>query len=464
MNFLQNVDNMVAKAASHLPMADGLFEKIRVCNSVYKVCFGVRLRGAIHTFTGYRAVHSEHIEPVKGGIRYSPDVNMQEVEALAALMSYKCALTEIPFGGSKGGICLNPKEWEAHELERITRRFTYELSKRGLISPSMNVPAPDMGTGEQEMAWMADEYGRLHPNDINKRACVTGKPVICGGIAGRLEATGRGVKYALRHFFRYPDDVRAHEMSGDLQGKRVIVQGLGNVGYHAALFLSEEDGAVITTVCEREGYLHSSGGLNVRTVKKYREANGTLDGFPGAKFHDNPLVGLEIECDILVPAAVEGVINRDNAGKLDCKVIIEAANGPITYAADKVLQNKGVCIIPDLYANAGGVTVSYFEWTRNLGQMKFGRLQKRQDVQKAEFLIDQFEHNGLKVLDEYRNLATRGGDEIDLVWSGLDETMRSAYDRMRVCKNSNPNITDLRTAAYYLALQSISESYLTLGL
>jgi len=251
------------------------------------------------------------------------------------------------------------------------------------------------------MAWMADEYGRLHPNDINKRACVTGKPVICGGIAGRLEATGRGVQYALRHFFRYPDDVRAHEMSGDLQGKRVIVQGLGNVGYHAALFLSEEDGAVITTVCEREGYLHSSGGLNVRAVKKYREANGTLDGFLGAKFHDNPLSGLEIECDILIPAAVEGVINRDNAGKLDCKVIIEAANGPITYAADKVLQNKGVCIIPDLYA-----------------------LQKRQDVQKAEFLIDQFEHNGLKVLDEYRNLATRGGDEIDLVRSGLDETMR----------------------------------------
>ena len=192
-SFSTSVDSMFKRAARAMNLSPGLQEKIRVCNATYIVRFGVRLRGELFTFTGYRAVHSEHMEPVKGGIRYSLDVNQDEIEALAALMTYKCALVELPFGGSKGGLCIDPREWDEHELEQITRRFTYELARRGLISPSLNVPAPDMGTGEREMAWIADQYARMFTTDINARACVTGKPLIAGGIVGRTEATGRGV-------------------------------------------------------------------------------------------------------------------------------------------------------------------------------------------------------------------------------------------------------------------------------
>ena len=207
LGFRQSVDLMFNRAASHMDISPHLIEKIRVCNSTYIVNFGVKLRGKVRTFRGYRAVHSEHKEPVKGGIRYSLDVNRNEVEALAALMTYKTALVDLPFGGSKGGLCINPKEWNEDELERITRRFTFELSRRDLIHPSSNVPAPDMGTGEREMAWMVDEFRRLNNNNIDASACVTGKPVHLGGIEGRTEATGRGVQYALREFFRHPEDV-----------------------------------------------------------------------------------------------------------------------------------------------------------------------------------------------------------------------------------------------------------------
>ena len=390
-SFRESVDLMFNRAVALIDLAPGLKEKIRVCNATYTVRFGVRLRGRIQTFRGYRSVHSDHMEPVKGGIRYSTAVNQDEVEALAALMTYKCALVEAPFGGAKGGLCLDPREWDEHELEQITRRFAYELAKRDLIHPSQNVPAPDMGTGEREMAWIADQYARMNTTDINARACVTGKPLNAGGISGRVEATGRGVQYALREFFRHPEDIAKAGLGGSLDGKRVIVQGLGNVGYHAARFLQEEDGCRITGIIERDGGLFDEGGLNVEQVREWIAGHGGVTGYPGARHVENGAALLEEACDILIPAALEGVINLSNAARIKAPLIIEAANGPVTAGADEILRDKGVVIIPDMYANAGGVTVSYFEWVKNLSHIRFGRMQRRSEEARAQLIIDELE-------------------------------------------------------------------------
>ena len=282
ISFRDSVNQMFDAAVNLMELPKGLEEKIRVCNATYTVRFGVRLRGEIHTFTGYRSVHSEHMEPVKGGIRYALSVNQNEVEALAALMTFKCALVETPFGGSKGGLCIDPREWEEHELERITRRFAYELVKRDLINPSQNVPAPDMGTGEREMAWIADQYQRMNTTDINAKACVTGKPLNAGGIEGRIEATGRGIQYALREFFRYPKDVSLANLEGSLENKKIIVQGLGNVGYHAAKFLSEEDNAKIIAVIERDGAVINQNGINIEKLHKHLTKKNSIKGFKDA--------------------------------------------------------------------------------------------------------------------------------------------------------------------------------------
>ncbi|MEM1379568.1 MAG: Glu/Leu/Phe/Val dehydrogenase [Pseudomonadota bacterium] len=463
--FRESVDIMFERAAAHLDISDGLKEKIKVCNSVYTVRFGVRLRGDIHTFVGYRAVHSEHMEPVKGGIRYAMSVDQDEVEALAALMTYKCALVQVPFGGSKGGLRINPKDWDEEELERITRRFTYELAKRDLIHPSQNVPAPDMGTGEREMAWMADQYRRMHPTDIDSAACVTGKPLGAGGIAGRVEATGRGVQYALQEFFRHDEDVKEANMSGTLEGKRIIVQGLGNVGYHAAKFLSEEDGAIVVGVVERDGAVCDPKGINVEQLKTFISQTGGVSGYHHGTCISDGVKVLEEECDILIPAAVEGSIWRGNAHAIKAKLIIEAANGPITASADTILREKGVVIIPDMYANAGGVTVSYFEWVKNLSHIRFGRMQRRQDEKQKMLLVKELE--GMlktKFSEKFIEEFGKGADEIDLVRSGLDDTMRGAYQQMRHYWREVDAIEDMRTAAYFCALKDVAESYRSLGL
>ncbi|MCK4712579.1 MAG: Glu/Leu/Phe/Val dehydrogenase, partial [Marinosulfonomonas sp.] len=323
-SFRESVDMMFNHAVALMDLAPGLEEKIRVVNATYTVRFGVRLRGEIKTFTGYRSVHSEHMEPVKGGIRFALGVNQDEVEALGALMTYKCALVEAPFGGSKGGLRIDPREYDEKEMELITRRFAYELIKRDLINPSQNVPAPDMGTGEREMAWIADQYARMNTTDINAKACVTGKPLHGGGIAGRVEATGRGVQYALREFFRHPEDIAKAGLEGTLKGKRIIVQGLGNVGYHAAKFLSEEDGAVITGIIERDGALYDPDGLDVEAIHKWLAKHGALAGYMDTHFDEDGAKLLEAECDILIPAALEAVINLTNADRIKAPLIIEA--------------------------------------------------------------------------------------------------------------------------------------------
>ena len=469
-SFRESVDLMFNRAVALMDLPPGLEEKIRVCNATYTVRFGVRLRGQIQTFTGYRSVHSEHMEPAKGGIRYSLGVNQDEVEALAALMTYKCALVEAPFGGSKGGLCIDPRQYEEHELEMITRRFTYELAKRDLIDPSQNVPAPDMGTGEREMAWIADQYARMNTTDINARACVTGKPLNAGGIAGRVEATGRGVQYALQEFFRHPEDIAVAGLSGSLDGKRVIVQGLGNVGYHAASFLAAEDGCIITAIIERDGALVDEKGLDVEAVHKWIADHAGVTGYADATHVENGAKVLKNECDILIPAALEGVINLSNASKIKAPLIIEAANGPMTAGADEILRNKGTVIIPDMFANAGGVTVSYFEWVKNLSHIRFGRMQRRQEEARHQLVVDELERisdgmgDAWSLAPDFKSKYLRGAGELELVRSGLDDTMRAAYQSMREVWHSRNDVTDLRVAAYLVSIGKVAASYRAKGL
>lgn len=462
-SFLQSVESTFDQAANLLGISSDLAAKIKIANSTYVVRFGVRLRGGVETFTGYRSVHSEHFEPVKGGIRYAPYANQDEVEALAALMTYKCALMEIPFGGAKGALAIDPRAWETQELERITRRFTQELAKRGLISPSQNVPGPDMGTGESEMAWMADEYKRLNPTDLNAWACVTGKPLGKGGIAGRTEATGRGVQYTLQEFFRHERDVTKTGLTPGLSGKRVIVQGFGNVGYHAALFLSQHDGCRITHVLEREGAIVDPDGIDIAALHEHIIETGDIQDYPG--FTQSGPEMLEAEADILIPAAMEGVINQENAPRIRTPLIIEAANGPITAAGNAVLRERGIVIIPDFCANAGGVTVSYFEWIKNLTHIRFGRIQRRQLDNQFEALIAGVESiTGKSFPADQRRELLGGATEINLVRSGLEDTMRGAYSAISTTWNETDNVPDLRTAAMMIAVDRVAQSYISIGI
>jgi glutamate dehydrogenase (NAD(P)+) len=470
VSFRESVDLMFNRAVSLMDLSPGLEQKIRVCNSTYTVRFGVRLRGKMETFTGYRSVHSEHMEPVKGGIRFALSVNQDEVEALAALMTYKCALVETPFGGAKGGLCIDPRAWDEQELEQITRRFAYELIKRDLINPAQNVPAPDMGTGEREMAWIADQYARMNTTDINAKACVTGKPPHAGGIQGRVEATGRGVQYALREFFRHKEDAAKAGLSGDLDGKRVIVQGLGNVGYHAAKFLSEEDGCKVIAIIERDGGLVDDNGLKIEDVRQWIVKHGTIKGYPNATYVQDGTSLLEAACDILIPAALEGVIHKGNAARIQAPLIIEAANGPITFGGDEILRAKGTVIVPDMYANAGGVTVSYFEWVKNLSHIRFGRMQRRAEEARHHLLVNELERLsgdkglGWTMSPGFKESYLRGAGELELVRSGLDDTMRGAYQAMREVWHARPEVEDLRVAAYLVSISRIAQTYRSKGL
>lgn len=463
LTFRQSVNRMVDRAMEVVGLDPGTSLAIKVCNSVLQVKFPVKIRGKIEVFSGWRAVHSTHRLPVKGGIRYAPYANQDEVEALAALMSYKCALVDVPFGGSKGGLAIDPNKYSRDELEHITRRFTLELVRKGFLSPATNVPAPDMGTGQREMAWMADTYKHLNPEDINYLACVTGKPVEQGGIRGRIEATGRGVQYAMAEFFRHKEDVKKANLSEGLEGKRIVIQGLGNVGYHVAKFLSEENGAKIIAIIERDGVLINEKGLPVEKVFQYLRENKTINGFSGGVFNENGPAALEMDCDILIPAAMESQITEENAGRIKAKLIVEAANGPVTFDADMILNKRGIIIMPDVYINAGGVTVSYFEWIRNLSHIRFGRMQRRYDEARGLQFVAMLEKStGVKMPDSEKN-RIHGADEIDLVRSGLDDTMRLAYQEMRKTLLSNNKITDLRTAAFVIAVRKIARSYLDVG-
>lgn len=463
-DFYESVLRFYDHAASFSKLDPGILAQIRACNSIYKVNFPVEVDGHVQVFEGIRVQHSHHKLPSKGGIRYSIYVDEDEVMALATLMTFKCALVDVPFGGAKGGVKINPRTTPEHVLERVTRRYASELVKKNLIGPGMDVPAPDYGTGSREMAWIADTYMTFKYGDTNALGCVTGKPVGQGGIRGRTEATGLGVFYGLRELMADEPLLKKMGLSAGMAGKRIIVQGLGNVGYYAAKFC-QEAGALIIGIAEREGGIYSEEGLDVEAVFQHRQSTSSIMGFKGAQDVEESLDLLEYECDVLLPAALENQITEENAPKVKAKVVAEGANGPTTQGAEKILLERGIVVLPDLYLNAGGVTVSYFEWLKNLSNVRFGRMGKRAEEGAMRRLVATIERTtGRTVTDAERQSIIHGADEIDLVHSGLEDTMITAYQSIRKVMDDVPGITDLRTAAFYSAIEKIGISYQSLGI
>ncbi len=465
ISFFDQVNSNFNRAAALTDYSAGLLSQIKEINNVIHFTFPIkRDSGEIEVLHAWRAEHSHHMLPTKGGIRYAKMVNEDEVMALAALMTYKCAIVDVPFGGAKGGVKISAHEYSERELERITRRFTFELYKKNFIGPGLDVPAPDFATGPREMGWIADTYATLAPQDINGLGCVTAKPIQQGGIQGRTEATGRGVFYALREVCSLGRDMRPLDLSPGLEGKKVVVQGLGNVGYHTAKFLEEDGGAKIVGLVEYEGAISSPGGMKVEEVMAHRRETGSLLEFPGAQNLDDRDEGLELDCDILVPAALENAITMDNAPRIQAKIVAEAANGPVTAEASEHLHERGVMVVPDAFINAGGVTVSYFEWLKNLQHIRFGRMEKRFEEKAARQILNAIEHaTGTSFSDSEINDFARAADEIDLVNSGLEETMVKAYNEIREIKQRHEGI-DLRTASMVSAIDKIASVYKHRGL
>jgi Glutamate dehydrogenase/leucine dehydrogenase len=462
-SFFNCIEKNFDKAARFLSIEKGLLEQIKACNAVYRMHFPVKIGKEIKVIEAYRVQHSHHKLPCKGGIRYSIKVNQDEVMTLAALMTYKCAIVDVPFGGAKGGIKIDPQTISAENIEKITRRYTSELIKKNFIGPGIDVPAPDYGTGEREMSWIFDTFLSLRSGDVDALACVTGKPVSQGGVRGRKEATGLGVFYGIRELCHVKEDMFSIGLDVGLVGKKIIIQGLGNVGYHAAYFFHEA-GAIIIALAEREGAIYNEKGLNVSKVFLHLKNTGSILNFPEAKNIENTEKALELECDILIPAALENVIHKNNANRIKAKIIGEAANGPITPEADEILEKKGVIIIPDIYLNAGGVTVSYFEWLKNLSHVRYGRMEKKfSENMNAELLQVIETICKKKISKEEKKIILRGPREIDLVRSGLEDTMINGFHKIRHLKKSS-KIENMRTAAFVLAINKIIDSYEKLGI
>lgn len=463
-SFFESVIRSFDKAAKFTTWDPGVLEQIKACNSVYRMKYPVRIGDHIEVIEAYRVQHSHHKTPCKGGIRFSLEVNQDEVMALAALMTYKCAIVNVPFGGGKGGIKIDPKRYTPYELEKITRRYTAELIKKNFIGPGTDVPAPDYGTGEREMAWILDTYVAMHPGEVDAAGCVTGKPVSQGGVRGRKEATGLGVFYGIREVCLMPEVMQKLDLGVGVEGKTVVVQGLGNVGYHSAKFFREA-GCKVVGIGEFEGAIYSENGLNEEEVFQHRKKTGSILNFPGATNLAKNTDVLEVECDILIPAALENVIDGENAPRVKAKIIGEAANGPLTPEADEIFAGKGVLVVPDMYLNAGGVTVSYFEWLKNLSHVRYGRLGKRFDENMNKHILGQIEElTGKKVSASERTFIEHGADEVDLVHSGLEETMITATREIMDIWKANPQIPDMRTAAYVCAINKVGTSYAELGI
>jgi len=463
-SFFGAVSKSFDKAAKFTQWDSGLLEQIKQCNAVYRMNFPVKIDDKIEVIKAYRVQHSHHKTPCKGGIRFSTAVNLDEVMALAALMTFKCAIVNVPFGGAKGGISIDPKKYTAYQLENITRRYTAELIKKNFIGPGTDVPAPDYGTGEREMAWILDTYSSMRPGDIDAAGCVTGKPVTQGGVRGRREATGLGVFYGIREVCKMADVMKKLGLTTGVEGKRVIVQGLGNVGYHAAKFF-REGGAKLICLAEHDGAVYNDNGLNEEEVFQYKKKTGSIKGFPETKFIPTSAEALELDCDILIPAALENVINGENAPRVKAKIIGEGANGPLTPEADEVFVQRGILVIPDMYLNAGGVTVSYFEWLKNLSHVRYGRMEKRFTENLNAHILGTIEDlTAKKVSDREREFILHGPEEADLVYSGLEETMITATHEIMNAWKNNPKIPDMRTAAYVVAIDKVATSYNELGI
>jgi len=465
ISFFKSVENYVDKAAAFTDIPKGLVEQIKACNLVLQIRFPVRVGNDYQVIEAYRVQHSHHRLPTKGGIRYAESVDQDEVMALAALMSYKCALVDVPFGGAKGGIKINPANFTVEQLQGITRRYTAELVKKNFIGPGIDVPAPDYGTGPREMAWIMDTYQALRHGEIDSIACVTGKPVTQNGIRGRAEATGRGVFYGLREAMTHEEDMRKLGLTKGIAGKTMVVQGLGNVGSNTALISQQEGDVRIIGIAEREGSIYNEKGIDVEKLLAFRKETGSIMGFPGSTALANNLAALELECDILVPAALENQITKENAPRIKAKIIAEAANGPITADADPILIEKGIMVLPDFFINAGGVTVSYFEWLKNLSHHRFGRLENRFQHNAFEGIMNKVQElTGKEINQREREFLTRGGTEVELVNSGLEDTMITAYNQIRETFKQHPDVTDVRTAAFVCSLKKIAGDYISMGI
>jgi len=463
-SFFESVERNFDKAAPFTKIEKGILEQIKACNSVYRMKFPVRVNGKIEVIEAYRVQHSHHKLPVKGGIRYSMDVNQDEVMALASLMTFKCAIVNVPFGGAKGGIRINPRKYSEYDLEKITRRYTAELVKKNFIGPGIDVPAPDYGTSSREMSWIVDTYNSLRPGEVDAMGCVTGKPVTQGGVRGRTEATGLGVFYGIKEMCNDADVMKLLGLETGLEGKKVVVQGLGNVGYHAAKFF-QDAGALIVGVAEYEGSISCEKGLNIDKLMTYRKKKGSIVGFEGTKKLKDNTAALELACDILIPAALENVIHKKNAKSIKAKIVGEAANGPITPEADVILNKKGVCVVPDMFLNAGGVTVSYFEWLKNLSHVRYGRMEKRFSESTNSKFVESIEKmTGQKISAKQKSQLIHGPDEVDLVYSGLEDTMISSYKEIRNIWMRSKRIEDMRTAAFVASINKVGLSYMELGI
>lgn len=464
-SFFESVNKNFDKAAIHTGLPKGLLDQIKACNAVYQMRFPVKVGNEYQVIEAYRVQHSHHRLPTKGGIRYSEHVNQDEVMALAALMTYKCAIVDVPFGGAKGGVKISPKQYTVKQLEKITRRYTAELMRKNFIGPGIDVPAPDYGTGAREMAWIVDTYTTMKHGEIDGVACVTGKPVTQNGIRGREEATGRGVFYGVRELLNNKEDCKKWGITPGTAGKRVVLQGLGNVGSFTGKISQQEGDMKIIAISEYEGAIYSDNGIDINDLLKHRKETGSILNFPGTKILPSREAALELECDILIPAALENQITSDNADRIKARIIAEAANGPISADGESILLKKGVIILPDMYLNAGGVTVSYFEWLKNLSHMRFGRMEKRFDHNTYNNLVTTIEDmTGKRIGAQEREFLTKGAEEIDLVRSGLEETMINSYNQIRDTWKRKKGVDDLRTAAFICALNKISSDYLAMGI
>jgi len=461
MSFYRNVKIYFDKATKYVNYDRGLLEQIEIPNAIFKVNFPVKTRRGIEVISGWRVHHSQHLLPTKGGIRIAPEVDEDEVIALAALMTYKNAVVEVPFGGAKGAIKIDKSRYNDEELERIIRRFTVELIKKNAIGPAIDVPAPDYGSSPREMAWIADTYKSFHHTDIDALASVTGKPVENGGIRGRKEATGKGLCVALREALSYEEDVKKLGLTTGVEGKRIVVQGFGNVGYHAAKFL-QENGAIIIAIAEIDGAIYNPNGIDVEKAKQIHINEGTITKYPDAKVIPSK-EALELETDVLIPAAKENQITQENAPRIKAKIVLEGANGPTTPEADEILRQRGILVIPDIYANAGGVIVSYFEWLKNLYHIRLGRLTRRvEEITQMRMLHAILELMGKSMSEDELKKYIFSADEKEIVFSGLEDTMINAYRQLR--ETSLQKGTDLRTSAFVNAIEKIAKYYLTMGI
>jgi len=449
------------KATRYLDYDRGLLEQIEIPNAIFKVNFPVKTRRGIEVISGWRVHHSQHLLPTKGGIRIAPEVDEDEVIALASLMTYKNAVVDVPFGGAKGAIKIDKSRYNDEELERIIRRFTVELIKKNAIGPAIDVPAPDYGSSPREMAWIADTYKSFHHTDIDALASVTGKPVENGGIRGRKEATGKGLCFALKEALSHEEDVKKLGLTPGVEGKRIVVQGFGNVGYHAAKFL-QENGAIIIAIAEIDGAIYNPNGIDVEKAKQIHINEGTITKYPDAKVIPSK-EALELETDVLIPAAKENQITQENAPRIKAKIILEGANGPTTPEADEILRERGIMVIPDIYANAGGVVVSYFEWLKNLYHIRLGRLTKRvEEISQMRMLHAILQLIGKSMSESELKKYIFSADEKEIVFSGLEDTMVNAYRQLR--EISMKYGTDLRTSAFINAIEKIIKYYLTMGI